>query len=257
MIIHSFDDKSEALIGPRSFGIPHCELCDVCILTFSHVIMEEMRRRFSLREVQVIRMANGDIPIYVFEHEGMTIALHLSAIGSALAGSGVEDIHWFTGATKFIMFGSAGSLNRELTTGKYVLPTEAYRDEGLSYHYAPPSDYISIRNSEFMEAFFREKGLPYVKGRVWTTDAFYRETRNQVIARQNEGCIAVDMELAGVQAVCDFHGFELYDFLVTGDILDSSEYDVGDLHGANHDFDKIWIALELAHRIQKGAQNNG
>lgn len=249
MIIHSFDDQSDPLIAPGSFGAPHLELCDVCILTFSHVIMEEMRRRFSLRLVRSIRMANGDMPVYVFDHEGLTIALHLSAIGSAVAGTNIVDINWFTGATKFIMFGSAGSLNQNATTGKYVLPTEAYRDEGLSYHYVPPSDYITIRNSAFMEAFFLEKGLPFVKGRVWSTDAFYRETRNQVLARQQEGCLAVDMELAGVQAVCDFHGFELYDFLVTGDVLDMPQYDVADLHGANHDLDKIWIALELAHRI--------
>ena len=257
MIIHSYDDKSDPLIGPGSFGSPRRALCDVCILTFSHLIMEEMHRRFALREVQVIRMANGEMPVYVFEHAGMTIALHLSGIGSALAGTGVVDINWFTGATKFIMFGSAGSLNREVTTGKYVLPTEAYRDEGLSYHYAPPADYITIRNSGFMEAFFRESGLPYVKGRVWSTDAFYRETRNQVLARQKEGCVAVDMELAGVQAVCDYHGFELYDFLVTGDVLDAPEYDVADLHGANHDFDKIRIALDLAHRVQEGVGNHG
>lgn len=249
MIIHSFDDQSDPLITPGSFDAPHLELCDVCILTFSHVIMEEMRRRFSLRFVRSIRMANGDMPVYVFDHEGLTIALHLSAIGSAVAGTNIVDINWFTGATKFIMFGSAGSLNQNATTGKYVLPTEAYRDEGLSYHYAPPSDYITIHNSAFMEAFFLEKGLPFVKGRVWSTDAFYRETRNQVLARQQEGCLAVDMELAGVQAVCDFHGFELYDFLVTGDVLDMPQYDVADLLRANHDLDKIWIALELAHRI--------
>ncbi len=58
--------------------------------------------------------------------------------------------------------------------------------------------------------------LPYVKGRVWTTDALYRETRNLVETRKSEGCIAVEMELAGMQAVCDFYNIELYDFLVIG-----------------------------------------
>jgi len=85
-----------------------------------------------------------------------------------------------------------------------------------------------------------------VTGPVWTTDAFYRETRDQVRARQAEGCLAVEMELAGVQAVCDFHGFALYDFLVTGDVLDAPVYEVGELQSANHDMDKLRIALELA-----------
>lgn len=45
------------------------------------------------------------------------------------------------------------------------------------------------------------------------------------------------------------HGFELYDFLVTGDVLDTPEYRIADLHGANHDLDKLWIGLEIAKRI--------
>ena len=46
-----------------------------------------------------------------------------------------------------------------------------------------------------------------------------RETVNLVRKRKEEGCIAVEMELAGVQAISDFYGFELYDFLVAGDVL--------------------------------------
>ena len=92
-------------------------------------------------------------------------------------------------------------------------------------------------------------------GRVWTTDAFYRETRDQAAKRRAEGCLAVEMELAGVQAVCDFHGFELYDFLVTGDVLDEPVYDKSGLHEANHDLAKVRIALELAGRIAKPAGN--
>lgn len=61
---------------------------------------------------------------------------------------------------------------------------------------------------------------------LWTTDAIYRETKAKLEARKNEGCLAVEMELAGVQAVCDFYGWDLYDFLVTGDVLDQAVYDV-------------------------------
>lgn len=35
---------------------------------------------------------------------------------------------------------------------------------------------------------------------------------NLVEKRKSEGCIAVEMELAGMQAVCDFYNIELYDF---------------------------------------------
>jgi len=249
MITDSFDPKSEPLFTVESFVGPQKHLCDVCILTFSHRILEELQTRFALREAGYLRNVNGDRPIFLFEYDGKTLATVLCGVGATLAGGDVEELNWLTGATKFVMFGSAGSLNREATAGKFVIPTEAYRDEGMSYHYAPPADYIAIKNAKRVEAIFKELGLPYVSGRVWTTDAFYRETRDQFEKRRAEGCLAVEMEVAGVQAVCDFHGFGLYDFLVTGDVLDAPIYENDGLHSANHDLDKLWIALEIAKRI--------
>lgn len=249
MITDSFDDRSEPIVSPEHFEGPRRYICDICIITFSHLILSELRKRFDLKEAAALHAANGDRPVYTFEHNGKTIAVCLSAIGATMAGTEVIEINWLVGASKFIMFGSAGSLNSAVTTGKFVIPTYAYRDEGMSYHYAPPDDYIRIRNSEKVEQIFRELNLPYVMGRVWTTDAFYRETKALTAARQSEGCLAVEMELSGVQAVCDFHGFELYDFLATGDVLDAHEYDNSGLYGANHDLDKLDIALEIADRI--------
>lgn len=81
------------------------------------------------------------------------------------------------------------------------------------------------------------------------TDAIYRETKAKSEARKSEGCIAVEMELAGVQAVCDYYGWNLYDFLVTGDVLDKAVYDISGLANANHNMDKLYIAIEIARRI--------
>jgi len=136
-----------------------------------------------------------------------------------------------------------------MTTGKFVIPTHSYREEGLSYHYAPPADYIEVKNAKIVKAIFDELKLPNVLGKVWTTDAIYRETKAKFDARKKEGCIAVEMELAGVQAVCDFYGWELYNFLVTGDVLDQAVYDVSGLADANHNMDKLYVAIEIAKRI--------
>lgn len=159
------------------------------------------------------------------------------------------DVNWLTGAGKFIMFGSAGSLDSNVTNGKFVIPTESYREEGLSYNYAAPANYIKIRNSKIVKTILDELNLPSVMGKVWTTDAIYRETKAKLEARKAEGCVAVEMELAGVQAVCDFYGWDLYDFLVTGDVLDQAVYDVSGLSNANHNMDKLYIAIEIAKRI--------
>ena len=76
-----------------------------------------------------------------------------------------------------------------------------------------------------------------------------RETVGLVQKRRREGCLAVEMELAGVEAVCDFYGLELFDFLEAGDVLEESGYDIKDLPGANHNLGKLMIALEVAKRI--------
>lgn len=68
--------------------------------------------------------------------------------------------------------------------------------------------------------------------------------------RCEEGCIAVEMELAGMQTVCDYYGFELYDFLVTGDVLDQPEYSIGTLQAANHSLDKLHLALAIAAALE-------
>lgn len=194
-------------------------------------------------------MTNGTIPVWSFEYKEETIAFYLTPIGSALAAGTLAEVNHLTGASTFIMFGSCGSLNKDATDGKFIIPTQAYRGEGVSYYFAEPQDYIEIKNSDRLAEFFTEWKLPYVQGRVWTTDSMLRETVNLVNKRKEEGCIAVEMELAGVQAICGFYGFELYDFLVSGDVLIEGNYETEGLAAANHDLDKLFIALQVAKKI--------
>ena len=65
----------------------------------------------------------------------------------------LEKVLTILGSTKFLVFGSAGSLDKNICNNKVVVPTYAYRDEGTSYHYAPAKDYIKIKNSTAMLKF--------------------------------------------------------------------------------------------------------
>ena len=249
MITDSFDIRTPAIISPEDGYGKQGHICDICIVIFSKVIYENVLSSFECEAVAEIRACNGSRPIHTFVHGGRRIAFYLSTVGSTAAATDVIEANWLTGATKFIMFGSAGSLNRSATEGKYVVPTAAYRDEGMSYHYAAPADYIEVPGAEKVAAIFDELKVPYIKGKAWTTDAFYRETRGLMEARVREGCLAVEMELAGVQAVCAFHGFELYNFLQTGDVLDQEEYIYAGLNEANHSLAKFGLGLEIALRL--------
>lgn len=249
MIIDSYDIESNAIVNFEAFYGPKKNIVKKCIVIFSKVIYEYMLKQYECVRVAEIGACNGNIPVWTFRYEAEELAFYLTPIGSALAGAAVAEVNHLTGATEFIMFGSCGSLDAEKTQGKFVIPTQAYRGEGLSYYYAEPQDYIDIKNAERIAGIFAELRIPFVKGRVWTTDSMLRETVNLVNRRKQEGCIAVEMEVAGVQAVCDFYGFELFDFLAAGDVLMDDGYDTTGLSDANHNLDKLAVALKIAKMI--------
>ncbi|MDQ2085334.1 nucleoside phosphorylase [Herbivorax sp. ANBcel31] len=252
MINETFDIKTDAIINPESCYGYRNKICDICIVTFSNVVVDNILNKFKCTQIATISSANGNFPIYKFKYKEKEIAFYMSMVTSTGAGTFIEEARCLTGATKYIMFGSCGTLNKEITAGKLIVPTAAYRDEGFSYHYAQANDYIKIKNADFVAKTFDELGLPYVMGKTWTTDGIYRETRANMEKRKAEGCIAVEMECAGVQAVCDFRGIELYNFLISGDLLDAPEWDrriLGNEEEKNHQIKSFLIALELSLKI--------
>ncbi len=122
-----------------------------------------------------------------------------------------------------------------------------------TYVGAPASDYITVKNADIVAKFMEENGIPYVKGKTWTTDSFYRETVNNFEKHKADGCISVEMECAALQAMCDFRGLNLYTFFTSGDLLDAPEWDTrrkeGQTKGTQHDTGHFDIALELARYV--------
>ncbi len=246
MITDCFDIDTEPIISLRDFYGEPGHIVDLCLIVFSSQIHAHLLSTFECEKIGTLGACNGKTPIYKMNYKGREVAFYLSGIGSAIAAGMCYEASWITGATKFIMFGSCGSLDREKTTGKFIIPTESYRGEGCSYYFAEPCDYIEIKSCNKLSSIFEKLGVPHVLGRVWTTDSIVRETAGLVAKRITEGCIAVEMEVAGVQAICDFYKLELFDFLEAGDVLEASGYEVKGLHGANHDLGKLYIALEVA-----------
>ena len=155
-------------------------MTEKCLIIFSKIIFEYLLDNFECQEIGQIGSVNGPRTVYKSHFEGEEFAFYLTMIGSALASTHCVEANWITGAKKFIMFGSCGSLDKEKTFGKYIIPTEAYRAEGTSYYYAAPSDYLTIKNHEKVEDFFIREKAPYTKGKVWTTDVMIRENRGLV-----------------------------------------------------------------------------
>lgn len=251
MITDTFDNLSEEII--KVCRNENAVKADACILTFSHIILKYVLENFECKKLGDLFTANGANPVYGFVYENRFFAVYMSPIGAPGCVAGIEDTLSVINTDKYVVFGGSGCLNKEIARGKIMIPTAAYRDEGTSYHYAPASDYIEVKNADAVSSFMETAGLPYVKGKTWTTDAFYRETRANFEKRKADGCLSVEMECAGVQAMCDFRELNAYFFFTSGDLLDAPKWDArrkkNQVKHTQHDSNHFDIALELARYI--------
>lgn len=246
MIIDTFDNKSEAIISPIYDG--EKIKCDACIVTFSNIIEKYVVEKYNAKKVAETKCASGITPIYTFEDGGKTFAFYKTHVGAPISAGLLEEAIVRLDTRNFLVFGSAGVLDSECNK-KVIVPNFAYRDEGTSYHYAKAEDFIPIRNFGYVATILQKNNIPFTVGKTWTTDAFYRETKNNLKKRQKDGCISVDMECSALQAVANFRRVELYYFFMSGDVLDAPEWDEEGLHGANHNLSNFDIALLVAHGI--------
>ncbi len=232
MIHDTFDPASAPLITPQLFFGEREKQGDVCLASFSCHVRDRVLETFRPEVVAQSGTANGKIDVLRFTVQGKPILFYLSPIGSAVAGTVMQEVQWLTKAADFVFFGSCGVLRPDLCRGKIIVPTEAYRDEGMSYHYAEKSDWIPLSHAGKVGAFLRGRALPYIAGRVWTTDAIYRETADKAAARRADGCLCVEMEAAGLEAVARYLGVRYHAFLFGGDVMaENRDWERGDLGG--------------------------
>ena len=135
MITDSFDNRSPAIINPvRRENAPEV---DACIVTFSHEIEKYVAEKYASGEIAALWCASGKTPVYLIERNGRRFAFYRTYVGAPITVGLMEDAMTELKCDRYILFGGAGCLNKEIAHGKVMVPTAAYRDEGTSYHYAP------------------------------------------------------------------------------------------------------------------------
>ena len=109
----------------------------------------------------------------------------------------------------------------QLDESVFLVPRKALRDEGTSYHYASPSRFIEIdeRARKAIEKTILEHNLNYREVVTWSTDGFFRETREKVEYRKSEGCSVVEMECSALAACANFRKATWGMILYTADCL--------------------------------------
>ena len=220
-----FDKSVISKVRPEHFPAIPKNLPQRLVLAFSHRSVEEIAKKYGATVISEFSCCTCSFPIYALDYEGTKIMLTTGFLGSAGAAVQLEEL-MYGGAKKIIACGSAGTLTPN-PLGALVIPNAAVRDEGASYHYAPPSYEIEA-DGDVVEHISRTLGrlhLPHVAGKTWTTDASYRETEEKVALRRRQGCITVEMECAAMIAVTRFCGAKFGQILYCGDDLSGDGYD--------------------------------
>ena len=216
--ILEYDDSKTAVIMPTHENLD-IKLPEKAVYAFLEDVIDECARMYNLAPVAHFISVTKKYPIYVMDYKGEQICLCQAPMGSAPA---TQILDWLIGygVKKVITAGSCGALV-DLPENMFLVPTKALRDEGTSYHYLPPSRYVDINNSvlKSIEHAMNELGLPYIECVTWTTDGFYRETREKIEYRVEEGCSVVEMECAALAACAQFRGIDFGQILFTADTL--------------------------------------
>ena len=253
MIIDSFDPNSKPFITAEDFygNAPRNDV--ITLVTFKEKVVEYAIEKYGATLAHSYKTTNGTQDIYAFTLNDKTYQIYCSGIGATLASVLLKEVSVVTGSHRFIYFGSCGVLNEEACRGKIIIPTSSYRDEGISYHYMAPTDYVDIRNHYKIESILKNNDIPYVDGPIWTTDAIYMETINKVNKHKEEGALAVEMEVSGVEAVSRYYDIDNYHILFSADSLGALEkwerVDLGGDNELNLQIEAFEVALLIAQKL--------
>jgi uridine phosphorylase len=130
-----------------------------------------------------------------------TVGIVGCAVGASFAVLVAEEL-FASGCRALLSVTSAGQIAARAKPPYFVVIDRALRDEGTSYHYAPPSEFSYADPGLLAIAIeaLRDKTQSVVVGSTWTTDAPFRETAKAIDAAKAKGVLAVEMEAAALYA---------------------------------------------------------
>ncbi|MBF0377855.1 MAG: nucleoside phosphorylase [Desulfamplus sp.] len=178
-------------------------------------------------------------------------------LGSPLAVMVLESLI-ARGVLKVIVVGWCGAISDKLKVGDILIPDSAICDEGTSRNYMempkdrnfpivfPSPDFtqklqnllnLKLSQNETREVENREPSSSnhlklsspthLKKGKIWTTDAIFRETSKKVAFFQEIGAVAVEMECSALFAVAKYRKIDIAAVLIVSDIISLTEWKPG------------------------------
>ena len=238
--------REEGMLKPIDIIRDKTEMPFSMIVTWQTSLLKAADKLYGLKKISTFK-CGLPCPVYEIKVDKERIGIVNLPIGAPIAAGFMEE-YIIRGVMQFVCIGFAGTLSPSVR-GKLVVPTHAYRDEGTSWHYAPQdSPWIDVKSAKRLDDILTEMNVPHICGRVWSTDAFYRETPSAVRMMKEQNCLCVDMECAANMAVAQMRNVQCYQMMFGADSLEGDEWKVGKLRKISSDAYSTYaqIAVQVA-----------
>jgi len=221
--IIEWDSAQKALIEPSFVIGKYPPIPKKLIVTFFLDVIEKLKEEDVIKLLFTLR---GENTLDIYQYQSEEIAIIHGKLGSP-ACAGFLDELIALGAQDIIFCGGGGALRKDLSVGKLIVVKDAIRDEGTSYHYIKPSRIIEANPNVYQHIMKKldEFGVGHMLGRVWTTDAFFRETKEKINLRIQEEALIVEMEQAAMIAVAKHRNVSYGAIIYAGDDVSSETWD--------------------------------
>lgn len=156
--------------------------------------------------------------IYAFKKQPICYVTNFGSGGPAIAA--LTEVLAELGVKELVFMGLAGSIQEEVKAADIVLCQESICADGTSPHYisqeiAAASPTLLSMLSTRLWAINQAHHI----GRNWTTDALFRETRQEIRHYQKQHALTVEMETSALYAVCKKRKLKGLSALVISDEL--------------------------------------
>jgi purine-nucleoside phosphorylase len=183
----------------RQRSLPSATVPEICILDPDGDIVRTLAKAGLTRRSPGWACYHTDL--YEFEHAEESFGIVGCAVGASYAVLLAEQL-FVSGCRFLVSVTSAGQIVQQGSLPYFMLIERALRDEGTSYHYLPPADFVDADKMLVEAAMnaFTVAAQPMCKGASWTTDAPFRETEAAIDWCRARDIFAVEMEAAGLYA---------------------------------------------------------
>jgi uridine phosphorylase len=197
----------------RQKDLPTVQVPPVCVLDPDGDLVRRLRETGKTRPF-------AGWPCYHTELDTFSLAAQEVGIIGRVVGASfavlVAEELFASGCRLLVSLTSAGQVVSSGPPPYFVIIDRALRDEGTSYHYAPPAEFAEA-DSRLVQTAAKatsRDGPRVVVGATWTTDAPFRETAEAIEAARKKAILGVEMEAAalytfarsvGVEVLCLAH----------------------------------------------------